>query len=535
MDSALVERIEALSEKHKNPRNEEFGYGTAGFRMLASKLDSVVFAVGLLAGLRSKKTGKTIGIMITASHNPPEDNGVKIVDPMGEMLDQNWEKYATALANSDNLVHTLQDIIDLEKIDLTQESKIVIGRDSRISGLQLTKSAVDGVESVGSSVQDFGLLTTPQLHYLTRCFNDSAFGQPTEVGYYKKLSTSLIDHYHSLSTVKTQKMHIIVDAANGIGADKVIKLQEYLLDYVEFELINGEFTKPDLLNVNCGADFVKTNQKLPDGVENPTPLKLYCSFDGDADRIVFYYVDKSAKFHLLDGDKIATMLSSFFAETLTPLGTDLTVGIVQTAYANGSSTKFIQEELKIPVQCTPTGVKHLHHKAQQYDVGIYFEANGHGTVLFSDKFIKYVNSPQANMEDPQVKENIHKLSSLVNLINQTVGDAISDLLAVLIITTGMELDLELWNDMYQDLPNKLAKVIVNDRTQFTTTDAERKLVTPKGLQGEIDVLVATFDQGRSFVRASGTEDAVRVYAEAETKLQCDELSAKVVELVKKYS
>lgn len=28
----------------------------------------------------------------------------------------------------------------------------------------------------------------------------------------------------------------------------------------------------------------------------------------------------------------------------------------------------------------PTGVKHLHHKALDYDIGIYFEANGHGTV-----------------------------------------------------------------------------------------------------------------------------------------------------------
>ena len=35
---------------------------------------------------------------------------------------------------------------------------------------------------------------------------------------------------------------------------------------------------------------------------------------------------------------------------------------------------------KVPVACTKTGVKHLHHKAQDFDIGVYFEANGHGTV-----------------------------------------------------------------------------------------------------------------------------------------------------------
>lgn len=41
-----------------------------------------MFTVGLTAAARSKKRNATIGIMITASHNPADDNGVKLVDPM---------------------------------------------------------------------------------------------------------------------------------------------------------------------------------------------------------------------------------------------------------------------------------------------------------------------------------------------------------------------------------------------------------------------------------------------------------------------
>ena len=36
----------------------------------------------MTACVRSKKRNAVIGIMITASHNPAEDNGVKLVDPM---------------------------------------------------------------------------------------------------------------------------------------------------------------------------------------------------------------------------------------------------------------------------------------------------------------------------------------------------------------------------------------------------------------------------------------------------------------------
>ncbi|OUC43505.1 hypothetical protein D917_09728, partial [Trichinella nativa] len=66
------------------------------------------------------------------------------------------------------------------------------------------------------------------------------------------------------------------------------------------------------------------------------------------------------------------------------------IGVVQTAFANGSSTRYIEDVLKIPVVITETGVKHLHKEAKKFDIGIYFEANGHGTVtfvLFSERMV----------------------------------------------------------------------------------------------------------------------------------------------------
>lgn len=46
------------------------------------------------------------------------------------------------------------------------------------------------------------------------------------------------------------------------------------------------------------------------------PNERCCSFDGDADRIVYYYRNEDGQFHLIDGDKIATLISSFLKELL---------------------------------------------------------------------------------------------------------------------------------------------------------------------------------------------------------------------------
>ena len=58
-----------------------YEYGTAGFRYPSYLLPPVMVRMGLFAALRSYAFNATpIGLMITASHNPEGDNGIKIAD-----------------------------------------------------------------------------------------------------------------------------------------------------------------------------------------------------------------------------------------------------------------------------------------------------------------------------------------------------------------------------------------------------------------------------------------------------------------------
>ena len=54
---------------------------------------------------------------------------------------------------------------------------------------------------------------------------------------------------------------------------------------------------------------------------------------------------------------------------------------------------------------------------------------------------------------------------------------------------------------------------------------------PAGLQEKINAQVANFKRGRCFVRPSGTEDIVRVYAEAATREETDKLAYTVCGIV----
>jgi phosphoacetylglucosamine mutase len=237
---------------------------------------------------------------------------------------------------------------------------------------------------------------------------------------------------------------------------------------------------------------------------------------------------------MLDGDRIASLAASFLGDLVRSAGLeqDTRIGVVQTAYANGASTNYIEKHLQLPVVCTPTGVKHLHHAAVKFDVGVYFEANGHGTVVFSSHAIDAFRKTPP--QSPAQKDALDVLSACADLINQTVGDALSDMLMVEVVLAHKGWSLKDWSMTYTDLPNRLIRVEVGNKDLFRTTDAERRLSHPSECQDGIDREVKKYTTARSFARASGTENACRVYAEAATRSEADELAQKVASLVKKY-
>lgn len=70
------------------------------------------------------------------------------------------------------------------------------------------------------------------------------------------------------------------------------------------------------------------------------PNERCCSFDGDADRIVYYYKDTTGHFHLIDGDKIATLISIFLKELLAKvslmygMNADTSIGMCKIVYGS---------------------------------------------------------------------------------------------------------------------------------------------------------------------------------------------------------
>jgi phosphoacetylglucosamine mutase len=387
-------------------QSKTFAYGTAGFRDRYDVLHNVFVRMGILACLRSASVeGKCIGVMITASHNPEIDNGLKIVDFDGGMLTQSWEPLAERLANcsTSEFLSSVEALkYEYFKLNPSTRSTVMIARDMRPHSAELANCVRQGILAFGGVCFDLGEVVTPMLHWVIHTHNLSILSSEQNIDceayvarYFHELAADYLDLLADRESQPASVEKVIVDASCGVGSvvvEKFLCVASLMKEFgLSIDLRNKNGEGP--VNEGCGAELVQKNQRPPKGVNFQSDMgQLMCSFDGDGDRIVFHaYVseatDKPASWILLDGDKIAALLSSFIASELAAasLTGTLSFGVVQTAYANGASTRYLKAR-GVPTYVAKTGVKFVHHKAQEFDIGVYFEANGHGTVLFSNKF-----------------------------------------------------------------------------------------------------------------------------------------------------
>eukprot|EP00924_Labyrinthula_sp_SR-Ha-C_P012647 maker-scaffold_10-snap-gene-13.0-mRNA-1 protein AED:0.00 eAED:0.00 QI:39/1/1/1/1/1/2/281/576 len=575
-----MEKIESLVSSHKIPKEACYKYGTAGFRGDAKYLPAVFARLGLLCYLRAAFLEQNIGVMITASHNLHKDNGVKIIDPDGSMLEMNWEKHATKIVNfksSKELVTFVKNLAKELKINLPLKKKIILGRDTRthsiLLGEILKQSVLSAAELFHESTNaekllfDYGVVTTPMLHYYIHSSNIlSAIRIPKAENYFHVFAQNFVSLCQgkkgpSASVKRTLK----IDCGYGVGGvcfpllwNEILNMvgqNTMLINFVQsmqvFNTATEEEMKQkdvfDMLNNGCGAEFVQKSQSFPTGVSSLGDNEFIASFDGDADRIVYCF-QKAGNFVLLDGDKISCLLSKFILNLLTEMKEfllnfkqktkrKLSFAVVQTAYANGASTNYIQkqlfksiasDDLLLSNPIVRTGVKYLHEEAIKYDVSVYFEANGHGTVLFSSEFISEL--------EQETSISAKRLFSFSKLINQTTGDAMADLLCIESVLYLQDLSYTSWSLMYTELDSKMTKVKVKDRYLIETNENETKITSHPALQKNIDQFVqeSGMSLGRCFVRPSGTENVVRVYAEGESKQKIEVLIQKVEEEILKF-
>ncbi|KAH8738993.1 hypothetical protein FG386_003318 [Cryptosporidium ryanae] len=623
-------------------------YGTAGFRMNYNeneeRMHKVSILCTLISCLRSLTEKKWVGIMITASHNPICDNGIKIIDITGNILNREYEEICYNVINSvngDSPVEVLFSyyktkllIENMNEIDISN-SKLMLGFDTRPSSKLILEQIERVVGLFGiRKCLFFGYTTTPQLHFMVGMANGLIHSRipqalesklevnklltnmeekdltTTKYNYNVELISKFFNTYYSyhkhyfaelnslikntfsnnssnlfsktncFKSIKSlngglkglnENGKILLDVANGVARyhfqeiEKVFNSQE-----INIKMINGDH--PDKLNYCCGAEYIQKNILPPTSYysdkefDYPSYIDYVASFDGDADRLVYFASNKgSNNIMLLDGDRLSCCYSLVIISLLNEITANLdenkvksskipvlTLGVVQTAYANGASTNYINDLLKklnpnyfkFGVHCVPTGVKSLHRKAEEFDIGIYFEANGHGTVIHNTGFNKWIEEIKKYIHGDNIEEVIHYthfLENFVNIFNPVIGDAISDLIAFEVTRSfiqnrfGCKFALSLYDDLYA-IQDKIS--LNGDQLSELICDpiTERFLIKPKELQDKIDFYINSLDDksSRAFIRPSGTEKVARIYVEASIEETARDITSYLKDIINGY-
>jgi phosphoacetylglucosamine mutase len=117
------------------------------------------------------------------------------------------------------------------------------------------------------------------------------------------------------------------------------------------------------------------------------------------------------------------------------------------------------------------------------------------------------------------------------LANPAVGDAIANFLLFELALHYLKFDYPATLKLYTDLKSKTSKIAVKNKEVLKVSEIEDKVVEPEGLQTEIEAITQKHKGKKAFLRASGTENVLRLHVEAETREQVEEITKDITKIV----
>ena len=403
-----------------------------------------------------------------------------------------------------------------------ERAKVLVSRDTRISGQMLEYALISGLLSVGIEVLEVGVITTPGLSYLVRAQDAdagvqiSASHNPVEDNGIKffgsdglKLSDAkeeeiekLIDapedklprpsaeglgtvtNYHEGASKYLQFIEntlpeelsgikVVIDGANGAASALISRLFADM--GVDFTTIA---THPDGLNINDHVGATHTKKLQEEVVKQGAQLGL--AFDGDADRCIA--VDE--KGNEVDGDHIMYVIGSYLADH----GRLKKDTIVTTVMSNLGFTKALERRGLKNVR-TQVGDRYVSEEMRANGYNLGGEQSGH--VIISD----YHNTGDGMLT------GLHLL-----YVMKDTGKSLSALLSD-----------------FKEYPQRLINVPVKNKKDWK----KHKRITEAIEKVEKELS----DEGRIFVRPSGTQSLLRVMTEAPTQELADKYCEEVAKVV----
>ncbi|MBA4496035.1 phosphoglucosamine mutase [Paenactinomyces guangxiensis] len=401
--------------------------------------------------------------------------------------------------------------------------KMVVGRDTRLSGGMLESALIAGMLSIGCDVIRLGVVSTPGVAFLTRHleadggvmisashnpFQDNGikfFGadgfkllDETEAEFENlleieqddlprptggELGRVTDDHgavkaylEHLKSTIDTDLcgLHIVVDCANGAAYELApLLLRDLGADVTAINV------KPDGININVDCGSTHPQRLQEEVLKKQAHLGL--AFDGDADRLIA--VDEKGE--LIDGDQIMCICGEYLKEN-DLLARDTIVTTVMSNIGFFKATR----EMGIATERTKVGDRYVMEKMREGGYNLGGEQSGH--IIFLD--------------------------------HNTTGDGMLTAVQLLRVVKEKGLTLSGLGRKMTKYPQLLVNVRVKDKTGWDENEAIRARIE--------EVEKALGDDGRVLVRPSGTEPLIRVMAEGPDEEMLKEYVEQIAEEVR---